>query len=210
MFISVALLFTTIIFVFVYHYERNGNPLPVGDTLQRLAWAFSFAAGYLMFTIPHQSIFLFGWYVIGSFIAIVAIPHAFAQNMGNRSQTWAQMPPIPLFLGLTVPKWWPGFPVAYISAPTEVQLFFRQDFFGMMCTGFLRGVIVFIPTLWFGGNFIGSIAATAITTVWQPFAYWLGFKIPFILWDNAANSSEWGEFLVPVGWALALLVSVIV
>ena len=124
--------------------------------------------------------------------------------MGKRTQTWASMPPIPFIGSLTIPKWWPGAPFYW------VKNFTVQDFLGMMCVGALRGAIVFLPVMYLGGSEVGAIAAAIITALWQPLAYLIGTRlIPFNVWTNTGYSSTWGEFLVPVGWVGALLVSIL-
>ena len=201
--LSIIFLFVVALFTFTYHYERNGNPVPLGDTVQRLAWGFAFGAGYMMLTFLHTNPFIFAYYVVGAFISILAIPHAYAQNAGHRTQTWLSMPPIPVFGSLTLPKYWPAYPLRNMTN------FALQDFLGMMCEGVLTGLIIFIPPIWFGASMTGSVAAAAFTTIWDAFAYWLGYKVPWTIWTNTARSSTWGEFFVPIGRAIALLMSVL-
>lgn len=195
MFIAATLCITAL-FVFIYHYERNGNPWAIGDTFERLIWAFVFAMGCPILSFVHGAPPILGIaavFFVAQFIAIL-IPHAFAQNAGHRTITWAQQP---------WTKWWPGAAFYY------VKNYFVQDYCGMMCTGLLRGAIVFLPTIFLGASPIGAVLATVITMFWQPTAYWLGYKVPWSIWTNTANSSTWGEFFVPIGWAIALVVSIL-
>ena len=192
--------FIIVLFVFAYHYERNGNPWAIGDTLERLFWAVCFGLGAALLSFPHFHYYAIGWLAVGALFGIY-IPHAFAQNMGDRTQTWDAMPSITIFGSVTAPKWWP----AIWMAPFKDKLgFTMQDFLGMGSAGLIRGIIVFVPTLFLGCSLAGVLFATALTTIWQPLSYWLGYRTPFTLWTNAANSSTWGEFYVPIGWALAL------
>ena len=141
----VAALCITALFVFMYHYERNGNPWAIGDTFERLLWAFVFAMGWPILGFAHGSppiIWIATMVFVGQFIAIL-IPHAFAQNAGFRTITWAQQP---------WTKWWPGAAFYY------VKNYFVQDFFGMMCVGLLRGCIVFLPTIALGASWMGAVA----------------------------------------------------
>lgn len=192
----VATLCITAFFVFMYHYERNGNPWPIGDTFERLLWALVFALGCPILGWVHGAPpipSIAAMFFVTQFIAML-IPHAFAQNAGFRVITWAQQP---------WTKWWPGAAFYY------VKNFFAQDFLGMMCVGALRGAIVFLPTIALGASPVGAIAAAVTTMLWQPCAYWLGYRTPWTMWTNTANSSRWGEFFVPIGWAVALAVSIL-
>lgn len=193
----VAALCVTALFVFLYHYERNGNPWAIGDTFERLIWAFVFAMGCPILGFVHASPAILGiaaWLFVGQFIAIL-IPHAFAQQAGHRTTPWTQMG--------TWTKWWPGAPFVEL---TDYPL---QDFLGMMCVGALRGAIVFLPTILLGAPVAGALLAALMTAWWQPMAYWVGYKVPWSIWTNTANSSTWGEFFVPIGWAVALVVSIL-
>ena len=192
--------FIIALFVFAYHYERNGDPLTIGNTLERLFWAVCFGLGAALLSSPHFHYYALGWLTVGALLEIY-IPHGFAQNMGDRTQTWDAMPRITVFGSVTLPKWWP----AIWMAPFKDKLgFTTQDFLGMGTVGLIRGLIVFAPTLFLGCSLVGVLFATALATIWQPLSYWVGYRTPFTLWTNTANSSTWGEFYVPIGWALAL------
>lgn len=185
------LLLVQCLFVFMYHYERNGNPVSLGDTAERILWALSFSVGYGLI---HWDLGIMALYFVGQLIAIY-IPHAFAQQMGRRLITWPQMGPWT--------KYWPGWPFMWVKDETI------QDFGGMAVVGLLRGLVVFIPPIFLGASLWGAVIAIIITEYWQPCAYYLGWKVPFTLWGNTARSAQWGEFFVPIGWAAALLSAVV-
>lgn len=196
--------------VFAYHYERNGNPLPEGDFLERLFWALSFSIGFLAINAEQHNFYLSAVLFVTQFIAML-IPHAFAQNMGHRIQAWEQMPRIKLWGSITIPKWWPAY---WMKLFIDDLSYFEQDFLGMGTVGLLRGLLVFgIPfvlglyfPIFFGINYLIFVICVAISTIWQPIAYTLGPLVPFSIWTNQANTPAWGEFLIPFGWWFCLLV----
>ncbi len=187
-------------FTFMYHYERNGNPLAIGDTFERIGWALSFSLGYGILFQHAMNIWVAVSYFVGSLLAIY-VPHGFAQNAGHRAQTWKEMPDIVVIGSITAPKWWPGFLFLW------VKNFAVQDFLGMASVGLIRGALVFLPPIAIGASVWGAVIATIITMLWQPISYWAGYKVPFTVWTNTAYSSTWGEFFVPIGWAIALATS---
>ena len=206
--LGLLFLLVVALYVFSYHYERNGNPINGGDFLSRIFWSIGFTLGYFLLGGWKLDLLLAVWMFLGGFLEIL-IPHGFAQNMGKRTQTWDEMPSIPLFTvfgkALTLPKWWP----ALWMAPFKNKLSFTwQDLLGMGTVGFMRGAIVFAPCVALGLGLLPVIAAILITAFWQPFAYWVGNRTPFNIWTNTANSSTWGEFYIGIGWALAVLVVV--
>jgi hypothetical protein len=186
-----VLLLVSSLFVLAYHYERNGNPYALGNTIERTLWATSFGLGAAVMPAPtfHWGVIL--WLIVGALIEI-SIPHAFAQNMGRWNASWESQ-------GLA--KYWPGYFVSLIVPDTNRTL---RDILGMGCTGLLRGVIVFVPTLFLHCSIVGVLSATVLTMMMQPLCYWVGWYTPVTLWSNAAKSSQWGEFYIGIGWAIAL------
>lgn len=189
--------------VFAYHYERNGSPWDLGDTACRLTWAIAFSTSYMMLVFLHINWWLVAWFMFAGFIEIL-VPHAFAQRMGNRTDSWETLTPITVgtFFGktITIPKWWPALwfePFLPMSTPLE------QDFIGMTSTGLVRGLIVFLPPYCFGVTHSVAIPV-CLTMLWQPISYAVGWITPLTLWTNPARSSQWGEFYIGIGWALAL------
>lgn len=190
------------VFVFTYHYERNGNPLPVNDAVSRLFWAMAFGCGYGALILPQFHIFPLCYLIVSQWLAITLIPHAFAQRMGHRTDAWSTLP---------LKKYWPGWIAAQVlQARTIPRLYLLQDFFGMGAVGLLRGVIVFLVPSVIGWCGLGGWLAIALTALWQPASYFLGYKTPYNVWDNHSDSPEWGEFYVSIGWAVALLVAICV
>lgn len=190
--VYLTLLLVAALFVFAYHYERNGNPIAWGQLFSRVFWSAAFAVGYVALAVPDVSWLTAGWFFIGSFIAIL-VPHAWAQNMGS----WP-----------TPQKRWPGF---FLPTLTQMQwvdmgpaLRTLYDFAGMFSVGLVRGLIVFAPLLFLGAGFISVLAAVFVTAISQPLSYLIGYQIPFNMWNNKPKSSEWGEFLVGLGWLAAL------
>ena len=184
--------FVIALFVFMYHYERNGDPLAIGDAGQRILWGICFGASAALMSFPNMHWLAIGWLAVGALIEIF-IPHAFAQNMGDRTITWQQMG--------TWTKYWPGL---WLEPFLSKMGYTTQDFLGMLTVGLLRGITVFVPTLFLGLSIVGVLFATALATIWQPLSYWVGYRTPFTLWTNTANSSTWGELYIGIGWALAL------
>lgn len=182
------------LFVFLYHYERNGNPVAIGDTFERIVWSIGFGIGFLVLN-GFDNPALAGVYSIGGMLEIY-VPHAWVQNMG----AWA-----------TPQKKWPGFFLKDITTWTpNSPAAIRHDFLGMAGVGFFRGLIVFVPPLimsiWLPlhATVIGSALGWALSTFGQPGAYLLGRYVPFALFTNPPRSAQWGEFLVGVVWGLAL------
>jgi hypothetical protein len=181
------------LFVFAYHYERNGNPWNFGDFVSRLAWSAAFGTGYVCLTFPQTNWFLGLWFIVGAFLEIL-IPHAFAQRMGHRTDSWTTLP---------VSKWWPAYWFKPFLATTSAL---EQDFLGMSMVGFIRGFIVFFPPYLIGFT-SNCVLPICIVLLWQPVSYVVGYQTPWTLWTNTAKSSTWGEFYIGIGWALALAVS---
>lgn len=189
-------------FVFSYHYERNGNPENWGDFFCRLFWAGSFALGYATLSNVNLDFRLIAWYLIGAFLELL-VPSAFAQNMGRWAVPWSLQ-------GLK--KYWPG---AWLPQYTQEQWTALSqsrktclDFLGMLSAGILRGAVVFLPGIFLGAPFFGSVLAAAAIALWHPVAYFVGFYIPFNIFGNVKNSAAWGEFLIGIGWAFALAASI--
>jgi hypothetical protein len=182
------------LFVFAYHYERNGNPANWGDFVCRLIWAGAFGVGYISLALAATKWFILLWMIVSAFAEIL-IPHAFAQRMGNRADSWTMLP---------VSKWWPVYWMKPFLPYLSNTL---QDFIGMGFVGLLRGSIVFGLPVCLGWFWFGAALAIGITALWQPLSYLVGRFTPWSLWGNAPDSSQWGEFFVPIGWAFALAVA---
>lgn len=201
--IFIIYLFVLVLLVFGYHYERNGDPIPLGDFLSRIFWGISFSIGYLACSLDRTNPWMAAFFVFSQFIAML-IPHAFAMNMGKRTQLWIDMTAIKVFGNFTLPKWWP----AYWLKPFLTDLnFFEQDFIGMQTVGLLRGLVVFglpIALGWIG--LTAGLIAVVINMLWQPLSYTLGNMIPLNIWTNKAYSSTWGEFLIAFGWAFSIYI----
>lgn len=190
------------LFVFAYHYERNGNPLSWGDAFSRLFWGGAFALGYIALSGSNTNYYLALELGFAQYAAML-VPHAWVQNMGR----WA-----------TIQKKWPGFflpgnwPSPWNPGSPKATL---HDFLGMMGVGFFRGLIVFgtmsVFAWWFDApvSLLGCLLAFVITTLWQPISYFAGYYVPWTMWDNTPRSSQWGEFGIGIGWALALFSAVL-
>lgn len=194
----IELAIITPLFIFAYHYVRNGKPWDLGPIFGDIVWAAFFSLGSIVFLLPDFLPSIFLLLFVGAFLA-TEIPHGFAQNAGFRTIKWDNMNPIPFIGKITLLKWWPAF---WMSGFKDKLSFAVQDALGMASVGFIRGILVFMFVLRI--HFFGALIAILTTTVWQPFAYWLGQKIPFATLGNTAHSTEWGEFLIGPGWALAL------
>ena len=183
-------------FIFMYHWERNGNPLNLGDFGSRCLWSASMVVGYIVLSLSAgNTALIYGVFLLGLGFAEILIPHGFAMNMGRRTG------PYSVCTGAWY-KYWPALPFLWIKNYTV------QDVVGMASTGLLRGLAVFLPALFFGYSLLGVMAATILTSLWQAGAYYVGWYIPFSLPTTPARTATWGEFLVGAGWALALAVLV--
>lgn len=198
----IQLILVLALFVFTYHYERNGNPVQVSGFISRLIWAGSFALGYLALTLTHTDPLLAFLYALFSLGAIY-IPHAWVQNMGDWPNPQKRWPGF--FLPNLTQSQWDAMP-----HPQRV----RHDFLGMGGVGFFRGLAVFgaplIAAIFLPvqPHIFGPLIGWGLTTVGQPMAYLIGKQIPFSFWSNAPKSTEWGEFLVGVSWFVALVASI--
>ena len=193
--------FVTALFVWVYHYLRNGNnPFNVqyGDVAARLMWSGAFALGYLVLSGNTYHGYTTLWFIVAAYVQLL-IPHAFCMNMGRWEVPWSAQPFI---------RYWPGAWLPQYSQTDwhnlEPSKRTRLDFLGMLSVGLLRGVIVFAPTLFLGHTGVSVLFATVLTTLLMPFSYLLGLFIPWQLLDNPPRSVAWGEFSVGIVWAVAL------
>lgn len=189
-----AIIFLVVVsmLVFTYHYERNGDPWAWGQLASRLIWALSMSVAYTAVFFPSVSL-VACVLMFGTGYAGLMVPHAFAQRAGRRTDLWTDLPNS---------KWWPAF---WMRPFLPSLSFASQDFIGMMSTGMLRGLIVFAPMVVLGYPLINALVGIFITAFWQPISYAVGYWIPFGLPHTTPNSSEWGEFLVGIGWAVALV-----
>ena len=146
--------------------------------------------------LPDIDWLLAGLFAVLSFIAIL-IPHAFAQRMGKRTDSWETLP---------WSKWWPVF---WMKPVLRYLTNLDQDFIGMSVVGLLRGLIVFIPPYLLGWTH-SSVVSVMLTMLWQPMSYVVGWHTPWTLWTNPARSAQWGEFYIGIGWAIALVDSCLV
>jgi hypothetical protein len=188
------------LFVFMYHYERNGDPFNTGDFWARVLWGLSFALGVYALSWPVTNFWALGWYVVGQFIAML-IPHAFAMNAGKRTQAWIDMPRLQFIGTITLPKYWPAFWLKpFLPYLSNTQ----QDLIGMATVGLLRGLIVFMPPVALGAPLVPSLAGWLFTMAWQPLAYLAGRFTPMAWFLNTPYSAMWGEFYTPIGWAFSV------
>jgi hypothetical protein len=200
---SILLPLVIALFVFAYHYERNGNPLSFGEFFSRAFWAGSFSLGYVALAGASTNIFLAALYGALTFAAIL-VPSSFAEQMGREAAPWSLSP-----LSKRWPAFWmPSYTQAQWSTFTGAKKT-RIDFYGILSAGVLRGSVVFLPSIALGAPVFQSVIAAAAVALWQPFAYLAGRFTPFRMWDNSPYSTEWGEFYIGIGWALALWFAVV-
>jgi len=198
------LLLAVAVLIFGYHYLRNGWPFnekrkTIGNFVARLMWCGTFVVAYILLSLPNTRLDVAVAYFFLSFAAIL-IPHAIAQDMGRyekNSIPTFQNRWISFFIKVSQERW-QGWPLWKRTAIDMLQ---------MLVIGAARGLCVFIPPTLLGASITGAAAAVAIVACWQPLAYAIGHYIPFKGLNNAPNSSEWGEFLIGAGWALALVVA---
>lgn len=192
---SLLLPLVVALFVFAYHYERNGDPLSLGTVFSRFFWGLSFSIGYTALDIPNFSLWIALLFVVTGYINLL-IPHAWAQNMGR----WA-----------TPQRRWPGFylPLLTNDAWTVLKPWKRAayDALGMLGVGFFRGLVVFVPPVAFGAHMGAALLAILLTAIGQPICYLIGNHVPLSIWGNVKNSATWGEFLIGISWALSLYVA---
>jgi len=198
----------TAILTFFYHYERNGNPLNLGQFASRCFWSSSFA--FCAFLLRHNPIIASICFVT-AYLEIL-IPHAFAQNMGTLDRPWT-IGPKGQALGAW--KWWPGGWLPFPETQKEWNScpgFFKTllDFLGMMTTGLIRGLIVFAPLyalncyFGIGIDLVHMMRAVAVTMFGQPMDYLIGRFFPLSLFGNQRDSAAWGEFFVGPSWSASL------
>jgi hypothetical protein len=200
------------LFVFMYHYERNGNPWNSGDFIARILWGLTFGAGYGVLSFHSFHLGLYIWLCVAGFLELL-IPHGFAMNMGRWAQPWSLMPAIKVLTwkgkDIMVPKCWPAiFLPQFDQAGWDALPMWKRtalDFGGMGLVGLYRGILGFVPAVLFGLSWHGAALGVLVTMLGQPISYFVGKYTPWTIWTNAAYSSQWGEFYVPIAWALALL-----
>lgn len=200
MYYVIQFILTLALFVFAYHYERNGDPWKVGDFLSRIFWGVAFAIGYIALMGTESTLLAASLYGLMATVEIF-VPHAWVQNMGN----WP-----------TPQKRWPGFYLKAITTWTpNSEAATLHDFLGMMGVGFFRGFIVFaiplIISLFFpvlSVSVLGALSGWLTTTFGQPTAYLVGRYTPFKKWGNEPYTASWGEFFTGCAWAVALLAAV--
>lgn len=186
------------LFVFAYHYERNGNPFSFGEFFSRAFWAGSFSLGYVALAGVHTNIFLAALYGALSFVAIM-VPTSYAQQMGRETAPWSLSP----FKKRWPAFWLPSITQAQWDAYSDAKKT-RRDFYAVMSSGLFRGAVTFLPAFFLGAPLFQSLIAVGAVTLWQPFSYLAGRFTPFTMWGNSPHSTEWGEFYIGIGWAIAL------
>jgi hypothetical protein len=151
-------------------------------------WCSAFIIGHVVFAFSDcdagEVIVLF----VAQFVAIL-IPHGFAMRMGNRAEEWTN---------LDLRRYWPGAWVLKVGIKDHLL----QDFLGMMSVGLLRGAAVYLPMLFFNYTEISLILAAVLAGFLQPLFYFIGSKIPVASLGNHKQSTEWGEFLIGLQWAI--------
>lgn len=185
------LLLTIPLLIFGYHYLRNGWPVnklfSFGDFFARMMWCTTFLGAYFLTTGG------FSW--LGALLFLlcyleILVPHGIGMDMGRHPEFQNK---------------WPTFFIKVEQSTWELWPLWKRelvDVAQMFVIGLIRGLIVFAPLFFFNLPNLGWAIATQ--ALWQPASYYLGYRIPYQVLRNAANSSEWGEFLVGIGWAVSL------
>lgn len=189
---------------------RGGGYVTLGDTLARAIWVtLGLGVSYGDLAWGHINLIVLIWIMIGGFLALVLIPHAFAQNMGRFGRPWTLAADGTTF---SISKYWPGAWLPYIktqadwNAATAAKKFWL-DYCGMTSCAFLRGTVVYGPLMYFSP--IRAALAILTLTILQPLGYALAPHIPFSLPGVAAGTTEWAEWLNGAAWAASVTVATI-
>lgn len=199
---TILFLLVIALFIFTYHYERNGNPWGVGDTMCRIIWAASVVVGYLFLSIADINWAAAAWILPGSFMAIL-VPHGFCMNMGRWAVPWSVLPLSKKWPGLWLPSYTQE---EYSALPQSKKT--RLDILGMLSVGAIRGVLVFSPLMCVRQSLVSVLGAALVVSLSQPAGYYLSWFMPVSGLNCHAHSAEWGEVFVAIGWAVSLVVLV--
>ncbi len=197
---------------FFYHYERNGNPLNLGQFASRTFWSLAFALAAFLYSM-NVSVFILCFFT--GFLEIL-IPHAFGQNMGTLGRPWT-LNAQGQYLGLY--KWWPGcwLPFPKTQAEFDATSNWKRtmfDFLGLASTGLVRGLIVFgslcVTHFWmpfglqtFGLDIFHALIGIVGMMIALPVCYLVGRFTPWKIWNNEPGAT-WGEFYTGIAWAIIM------
>lgn len=183
-----------VLFVWYYHWVRNGLIFSLPSFVSRLLWAVTVVVGYFMLggtSFVDASIMLLGVLITNY------IPHGFAMTVGQRVMDWRNMPRIPFIGSWTLPKAWPAIWLLPLMSGLNYT---EQDLVGMTIVGLMRGILSFA--------FTGDFAACAIITAGHTLSYYAGNKFPLSVKGVDAKTAGWGEVFVAVLWAIAVACAV--
>lgn len=208
---------------------RGGGWFTIGsDTICRLIWSSSLCVSYLLVAGKHGCIFYALALIVLGFVEMM-VPHAWVQNMGRWPTPQVKWPMVTAWritlpkISITKPfKWYKPVtftaPTFYLACPTQAQwdaMSLGQrtayDFAGMMCVGWFRGAIVFLPIGVTGAAYghytllIAAFVGIVVLSFLAALAYLVGINFPLTITKSLeARSSEWGEFFSGPAHTLAL------
>lgn len=178
---------------FGYRLRGGGFVTLPGTFLSRALWGVILGFCYLLaFTTGIFSAIPAAVVGVLGMAAVWIVPHAYCQNMG----TWP-----------TPQKNWPSFfiPMPDDATWTAWPMWKRTayDFACMTCVGFVRGLIVFAPSVVFWGALNAVVGVVSIALL-SSLSYLAGMYVPLNFPSLQARSSNWGEFLTGASWIVAL------
>lgn len=194
--VSLSFALIALLLMFTYRLRGGGFYAFGNDTVPRIIWTlvFQFCSAFAL-----DPRFLLGFTTsCCMFIAISAIPHAFCQAMGRNPG-----------VDDSLRDRWPAAVIPSISQLTwNVMAQWEKtayDYAQMTCVALLRGILVFIPYIFFTNEVARYLHAVLAIALLQPLAYLIGYWIPFSLPSLSARSTEWGELFTGLAWACSLM-----
>lgn len=185
------LLFCLLKDAIAYRLRGGGFVENIGNSIRRILWGLAVSSSYFLL---NERTILVSIYIFVMSFASMFIPHGFAFNAGNRTQTWDDMPRITVYGGFSVPKWWP----AYWLVDVKDRLsFFWQDVLGLLSVGTIRAfmVLMVIPT--------PCIYSFFVVILSHPLSYMAGQKMPF----KFMRPTEYAELMIGASWAVAMAIA---
>lgn len=205
---SMAIRALDALFDALFYRLRGGGFYQFGnDTTPRLLWAGKYAVSQLLVSWPDIDVIQCSLSFALMFLAIAAVPHAFAQGMGR---------------SISPQHAWPAFMVPPLTQVewNSFTLLERAlyDFIQMSGVAFVRGIIVYAPIAFITQDYAHAVRSIALITLLKPVAYAIGYEISLTIQSiflqkklgerygsiAQARSTEWGELLTGLSWAISI------
>jgi hypothetical protein len=173
-------------------FQKNWPAFLQGDTASRIFWGLALN---LSFSLANNDWRV--WPALAFFVSgqiSIRVTHGYIMDCGRH--------PVP-------EKKWPSFFMPQHTqaewdamTPTDRAIY---DGIQGACVGFVRGLISFLPLLFFGYHAAPIVAAISVLTVGTPLCYALGYLTPYDVWGVKSFTPEWGEVYHGPMFAIALL-----